>query len=226
MLSNLRHISKFEQYKTVAIQAPNDFLYTYKYIAELMTILIPGLEHIEMCNAPLASYTSVPYLPCPEETPREQAWPHEAYTFLRERFLPHIQAYTRDSFPKRIYVSRRDALKRKVINEDELTNYLHSRGFETIVLENMGGIEQMAMFYNADMVVSTHGAALVNTMFCKKNTTVIELCSELQSSLKHFSHISECLGFTYHRYMNVIPDTDTIDANVYVNKEDMYLLGV
>ncbi|MBP0005380.1 MAG: DUF563 domain-containing protein [Cyanobacteria bacterium SBC] len=104
--------------------------------------------------------------------------------FLRLTFLPFANSTTpqlfatqRDEFPERIYISRQNAKYRKIINEDEVTDYLHQYGFVPIALEKYSIVEQVRLFANAKAVVAPHGAGLTNLVFCQPGSIAIELFS-------------------------------------------------
>lgn len=75
---------------------------------------------------------------------------------------------------RRIYVSRTDAVLRRVRNEMEIVETLRGYGFETFVTGRMPFAEQARLFASAEMVVAPHGAALANLMFCRPGTGVLE----------------------------------------------------
>lgn len=79
------------------------------------------------------------------------------------------------SFAKRIYVSRRRAAVRRVINEDEFANILRSANFELLELESMTWDEQVAIFAQAEVVIAPHGAALANIAFCEPGSLIAEI---------------------------------------------------
>jgi capsular polysaccharide biosynthesis protein len=76
------------------------------------------------------------------------------------------------SLPKRIYVKRIG--KRKLLGAD---NLLAEYGFTTMVPEHYSVREQMALFYNADIVFCVHGANSTNCLYMRKNTVFIEAFS-------------------------------------------------
>ena len=92
--------------------------------------------------------------------------------FLRENFLPKDVAK-----PYRlIYISRSDALYRKIVNEKEVKNYLQDFGFEIIKMSELTFIEQVKICAEAKIVVGPHGAGLSNTVFCL-NAKILEIFS-------------------------------------------------
>jgi len=77
-----------------------------------------------------------------------------------------------------LYISRNDA-KRKIINENELIKkVLNPNLFVIAELSKLSFIDQVRLFYNAKTIISPHGAGLVNLMFCKPGTKVLELFPE------------------------------------------------
>ncbi|MDK2831284.1 MAG: hypothetical protein PWQ75_1036 [Methanolobus sp.] len=100
----------------------------------------------------------VPTLPV-----RKLMMPKWACDFLRETFTPH------NVFEKhrKVYISREDAVYRKILNEKEITNYLQNIGFEIIQMASLPFKEQVRVCSEAKIIVSPHGAGLSNTVFCQ-----------------------------------------------------------
>ena len=79
---------------------------------------------------------------------------------------------------KRVYVSRRDAPSRMFSNEDKVCDFLESRGFDIVELTPLNLWQKIAVFRDADLIVSQTGAGLTNLMFCHSNVKVLELVDE------------------------------------------------
>jgi hypothetical protein len=86
-----------------------------------------------------------------------------------------------DNYSKYIYVGRKEATSsgRILDNENELVEQITSLGFKKIYPEDYSFEEQISIFYNARIVVGASGSALLNCIFCKKTSHVIELCPDL-----------------------------------------------
>ena len=93
--------------------------------------------------------------------------------FIRKALLPDITIH-RNS-PSKIYVSRRGAKVRKIINEDEVEGILVKYGFKVIKMEDYSFDEQVSLSAQADVILGPHGAGLTNSVFCKSNATLVEL---------------------------------------------------
>ncbi|HMP85642.1 MAG TPA: glycosyltransferase family 61 protein [Lacibacter sp.] len=80
-----------------------------------------------------------------------------------------------EKLPDRIYISRKYARIRRVINEDEVLELLVQSGFTCVFMESLSFIDQIKIFHNARIVVAPHGASLTNLMFSSGGARVIEL---------------------------------------------------
>jgi capsular polysaccharide biosynthesis protein len=100
-------------------------------------------------------------------------YPSWALSFLRERFLPAAASVQLD----RVFISRRQAARRKLLNEPEIEERLRNAGFKTVMLEELSFREQVGLFASASVMVAPHGAGLSNLVFSQSHTRVIELVS-------------------------------------------------
>lgn len=127
---------------------------------------------------------------------------------------------------KYIYISRNDYPYRRVLNETGIMNYLEPRGFQKVILTGIPLLEQMAMFHNAEIIITVYGAALTNSLFCKPNTRIIELNTPFLQTKKHFEDIAECFNLNYSRYINTksIHNHDLMANDLIVNDIHTLLL--
>ncbi|MCC3584924.1 tetratricopeptide repeat protein [Microcoleus sp. PH2017_30_WIL_O_A] len=95
--------------------------------------------------------------------------------FLRDKFLP-LADNSKSENPERIYLTRRSARSRKIINEDEVFNLLQEYGFTTIDPANLSIAELAPLMANAKVVIG-YGAGNANLFLCSPGTKVIELFS-------------------------------------------------
>lgn len=96
--------------------------------------------------------------------------------------------------PKRIFISRRHAIGRKVLNENEVSDFLASWGFVTLVLESIPFEEQFTIFSQVELIVAPHGAGLTNMIFSNQ-VKIIELLSKPENYI--FLTLAKTLGFSY-----------------------------
>jgi hypothetical protein len=74
-----------------------------------------------------------------------------------------------------LYISRRDSVRRRVLNEPELEEALSKLGFVTVVPGEMTAEEQVSAFSTARLVVGPIGSNNTNIVFAPDGTGVIEL---------------------------------------------------
>jgi hypothetical protein len=94
-----------------------------------------------------------------------------ACNWLRSRFLIDDQKQPR----RRLYITRRLARRRHVVNESELEPVLGKYGFEMIETERLTLRQQVKLFAEASIVIGTHGAGLSNILFAPHECKVFEL---------------------------------------------------
>jgi hypothetical protein len=97
---------------------------------------------------------------------------------------------------RKIYISRKDAPRRRMINEAQVTERLKSLGFEVRQLEGMTIAEQQELFGSARVVVAEHGAALTNIVWCPANATVVDIHPTVPA-MPCFKILAELRGLRY-----------------------------
>lgn len=121
------------------------------------------------------------YLSCPNHIvphytdisridPSDTIFDLSSLEYLRERFKP---TGLKGVLPKRIYISRKNAGKRRAFNEDEVFDLLKKFGFTEVFPERHSVAEQMAFFRNAEVIVTGSGAALSNLIACNEGCKII-----------------------------------------------------
>lgn len=94
------------------------------------------------------------------------------FKWLRQRFgAPASVAAPRE----RLFISRSDALTRRLVNEDEVMAEAARFGFTRIEASRMGFAEQVARFGAAEAVVGVTGSGLANAVFAPANAALVEL---------------------------------------------------
>lgn len=74
-----------------------------------------------------------------------------------------------------IYLSRKNISVRSILNEDELEASLVEQGFKVIYPEELSFLEQVNIFSNAKVIISSSGSALTNVVFCNQDVILILL---------------------------------------------------
>jgi capsular polysaccharide biosynthesis protein len=70
-------------------------------------------------------------------------------------------------------IARGKATQRRILNIELISEYFPNENFEIIFLEDLTFAQQMHLFRNAGIIITTHGAGLVNLLF-SENPIVIE----------------------------------------------------
>ncbi|RAK69367.1 glycosyltransferase family 61 protein [Hymenobacter edaphi] len=123
--------------------------------------------------------------------------PEWACDFLRRRYLPPDPALVEArKFSPYVYISRRDADARHVLNETAVEELLRPYGFRTYVLSQLSFAEKVALFGGAKAIVAPVGAGLSNLAFTAPGTPVLELLPQ-GFVVPDFMELSYRLGLNY-----------------------------
>jgi len=112
--------------------------------------------------------------------------------WLRDKMLPGQTSQP----SKRIYVTRRLASRRRVLNEKELEPLLLDHGFTFVDLETFSFADQIRTFSEAEMIVAIHGAGLTNMVWAPPGCKIMEIMDPNHVSIMYYV-LSEVLGQTY-----------------------------
>lgn len=140
-------------------------------------------------------------------------------SFLRNTILKEERAIA--DYPKKIYISRKNASDRRRFNEDEIIEFVQQVGFVVIAPEEYSVHEQAQLFNNADCIVACSGAALTNLLYCKSGCKLI-IINNYKQKVGVFHTIAaingaECLtvnGYDYEMKGNNNQDSFTIETQV------------
>jgi capsular polysaccharide biosynthesis protein len=94
---------------------------------------------------------------------------------LRDRIFKRCAFDTTAPPSLKVYVSRRLALGRRVINEDELEQSLVKLGYHIAVTETMSYEDEVRLFANARIIVGAGGSGLSNVIFCRGRIKMVEI---------------------------------------------------
>jgi len=92
--------------------------------------------------------------------------------------------------PEKIYISRRTwihndfsnigtnyTMRRKLINENELVDFLNSKGYKEIFAENLSTPEKILLFNNAKKIIGAIGGGMCNALFSQNDINLYVLVS-------------------------------------------------
>lgn len=117
----------------------------------------------------------------------------------------------------KIYISRKYANKRRVINEDDVIEFMISRGFKIIYAEKLSFVDQVLLFKDAEILVGLHGAGLVNMLFMTKDSYLIELRRHGDSRNNCFYTMASDLKLNYFYLLAEPEGGDFHTGDCYIN---------
>ena len=93
---------------------------------------------------------------------------------------------------RRVYVTRRDARARRLLNEEDVVALVERHGFDAVTLTGMPLAEQIKLFASASHVIGSHGAGLGNIIFCQSGTALCEfqMKSNVQWSIRRLAAVT------------------------------------
>lgn len=109
-----------------------------------------------------------PYLHVPAVISKPRTLPTWFHEWVSRNILNSIST----GAGRRLYISRNDAKRRRIINETEVFAELKCHGFEMIKCSELTFREQVETFASAEVVVGAHGAGHANTMFSRNHVLV------------------------------------------------------
>ncbi|MCR5621307.1 MAG: glycosyltransferase family 61 protein [Treponema sp.] len=141
-------------------------------------------------------------------------WSNDTYSFLKER-----NGLGKAEATKLVYISRNRSSRRKIENEEDLLCILKKFGFTTYYLEEMPLREQAELFASARFVVAPHGAGLVNLVWSRAGTGILELYPEFYHD-PGFRILASTLNMDYHYAICKSPGAEAlapVEENIYVD---------
>jgi capsular polysaccharide biosynthesis protein len=201
-------------------------LWLVKPILGELTLLLPesyqrsdfimgSLEPFQVKNIyylPTGKSAYVPKLCLPQLKPVVDCY-YPQYLFgIRRLYLDYAHRKYGSAFHRgsAIYISRAKAARKKVANEVQLINLLKDFGFTILCNEDLSFHEQVAVFSQAEFLISNHGAGLTNMLFMKAGASVLELHKRVTNDKDWHSYafwyLADALNFRY--YQQVCEPTD------------------
>ncbi|MBX2884474.1 MAG: glycosyltransferase family 61 protein [Granulosicoccus sp.] len=119
--------------------------------------------------------------------------------FLKSSFLDQPTAIEGSPPSRRIYITRKDASSRRLLNEQELEPLLKDFGFEACQFDGMSVAAQAKLMSEVDCIVAPHGAGLTNLAFCQSGGKLLEIFGDY--IVPCYWSLSNLVGLEYHYFM-------------------------
>jgi hypothetical protein len=130
--------------------------------------------------------------------------------------------------PSRIYITRKNATRRFVLNEEEVIRTVKEFGYEIISIEDYDFNDQVNLIYNASHLISIHGAALTHIAFMREGSTILELRKNNDNWNNAYFNLANAANVTYYYQLcgsqtekenansfNLIVDTSELQKNLF-----------
>lgn len=133
-------------------------------------------------------------------------WGHVAP--LMERLVGAARAQSAgQAMPRRLYVSRRDASRRRMRNEAALEEAMLARGITPVLFAAMPLRRQIALVAQAEVIVAPHGAGLAHLLLARPGTRVFEILPIEDGTYNlrfNFARLSMMRGLAYSAWVQEV----------------------
>jgi capsular polysaccharide biosynthesis protein len=189
------------------------FEYTLPSLAPFRTGAIKYLDkdHVLLCRR----------LIVPTHTAPSGNYNASLISGLRDLIVNHFGGRNLSPSGERVYISRRKAKVRRIVNEAEVEAVLKQYGFRIVCFEDFTFAQQVAIASNARYLISNHGAGLTNMLFMPVGSSVLELRKAGDSHNNCYFALASSLDLRYLYQLCDIqnPNADAYSADLVVHTE-------
>jgi hypothetical protein len=137
--------------------------------------------------------------------------PPDYFEAIRRPIFAHFGLPERHNKTRRIFVTRRHATTRRVLNEAEVSALLARYGFENVELSELSLRQQVELFHQADIVVGPHGAGLSSIVFSGAIRLVVFYATQLP--LNHWHTLARGLGQEHYFILGNVGEDDNFSVD-------------
>jgi len=171
-------------------------------------LIIPADHQVEFVNSTLGVHGFGTVQPAEDERiVTQQTWlvpdlaptgnyRPEVVRNLRTRLRTHYAAQA--SQWERVYITRANSAKRKVVNEQEILPALQAYGFTVVDMDLLSFAEQVEVMLGVRYLVTIHGAALSHMLFMPECSRVLEIRADRDLGNHCYYVLATDLGHDYH----------------------------
>ena len=127
-----------------------------------------------------------------------------------------------DAGRRRLYLTRRTASFRRVLNEEALLPVLESHGFEIFDPGTLTVVEQAKIFTSAEAIISPHSSVMTNLIFCTPGTAVLEIFPADYFDVSFWTAASSAVC-TYHAVVAGRPPGAAPESQIEARRQDIVL---
>lgn len=126
---------------------------------------------------------------------------------LAERFTSRLPGPAQHP-ERRVWISRAQASRRTIRNEDELRPVLEKHRFEVVALERYSLREQIDLLQRSAIIAGLHGAGLTNMLFLPKQAKVVEIRRRDDDHSNCYYAMASALSLDYYYLLAEPLDAD------------------
>jgi hypothetical protein len=210
------HLRETEPRLKLLMNYPNSLKTTqYNFVKELLELLNINSDDIKVVRNDTVYktlYISDSYTHGVDSNLPPRCEVYKLYNTITEQVL---QNNNNPGIISNIYVSRRSWLhnnltnigtdyttRRRLVNEDELINYLQKNKYQEVFTETLNTIEKILLFANARYVIGAIGGGLCNALYSNNSCNLISLNSP------GFLDINKRFEYSF-KLVNYTPFNDT-----------------
>jgi capsular polysaccharide biosynthesis protein len=134
---------------------------------------------------------------------------------LRNRFLKRSKEVVGVS---RVYITRKNAKKRRIVNEEELIPILLRANFKVVDMDVIQFKEQIELMCNVDVLISLHGAGLTHMLWIKEAASVLEIRARDDSDNNCYFTLASDLRLDYYYAL-----ADKVNPSESTQKSDYFI---
>ncbi|GBD47398.1 hypothetical protein METY_0611 [Methylopila sp. Yamaguchi] len=115
-----------------------------------------------------------------------------------------LKAARGKSFGEKIYISRRDAKRRPMVNEELVEQAMSARGFNVLRMADLPIADQIAAAAGAKVIAGPHGAGLAHILFAARGSKIVEILPIMDGAYAlrfNYARLSTALGHDYHAWL-------------------------
>lgn len=123
---------------------------------------------------------------------------------------------------KRVYITRKNAKFRKIINENDIFPMIIKNGFQVVDMDELPFGKQVEIMLNSEMLISLHGAGLSHMMWMIDGAKVMEVRARGDSHNNCYFSLASDLDFKYYYALadRVEPYKLTQISNFIIDKNE------
>lgn len=177
-------------------------------IVELLGYL--GVEEENLIFAPRGRAVAVDHLSIPAMPSFSPAVLARSIQWVKSRLAGPAAGWLRGgrSGEKRVYLDRRSATSRRVMNEGAVVELLAKSGFDIVSPDPTSMRQQITKLMSARIIVSAHGAGMANMIFAPPGCEIIELT--YPNDPPHIAALARACGHHHEKVIcTTVPSRET-----------------